>query len=199
MFFGNYFPVFLNSTILKLTAKLTSVSNCMKECVKCSEKFPVTIWIDGKKRNLSSRKYCFKCSPFKMHNTKVLHATPYKQVKTCPKCSRELDKEDFYNRRGEIGSSSICKNCNKQATLKKQREFKKMCVDYMGGCCSVCGYNRYQGALEFHHINPSEKDFHMSKNKHYRFDERTTKELDKCIILCANCHREEHARLRGLL
>ena len=64
----------------------------------------------------------------------------------------------------------------------------------MGGKCKVCGYNKYYGALDFHHINPNEKGFTLSKKATYNF-ERVKIELDKCIMLCSNCHRELHGGL----
>jgi 5-methylcytosine-specific restriction endonuclease McrA len=72
------------------------------------------------------------------------------------------------------------------------RKLKQQMVDYKGGCCQKCGYNKYIGALEFHHINPEEKDFNPSSLKKYTMDTRITEELDKCILLCSNCHRETH-------
>lgn len=68
-----------------------------------------------------------------------------------------------------------------------------MSVDYLGGKCNRCGYNKCIDALDFHHINPKEKDFNFSENGHCRSWERVKKELDKCELLCANCHREEHS------
>jgi 5-methylcytosine-specific restriction endonuclease McrA len=71
-------------------------------------------------------------------------------------------------------------------------------VEYKGGCCSICGYNRYIGSLEFHHVNAEGKDFTLAHAKNTVF-EKIKAELDKCVVLCANCHREEHARLKALL
>jgi 5-methylcytosine-specific restriction endonuclease McrA len=65
-------------------------------------------------------------------------------------------------------------------------------VEYKGGCCVRCGYKKYQGALEFHHTDPNEKDFNPSQLKNYSFNERLKNELDKCILVCSNCHREIH-------
>lgn len=73
-----------------------------------------------------------------------------------------------------------------------------MAVAYKGGHCECCGYSRYIGALEFHHPNPGEKEFDLAGFRSTTF-EKVKAELDKCILLCSNCHREEHARLKGLL
>ena len=67
-------------------------------------------------------------------------------------------------------------------------------VKYKGGKCERCGYDKTYEALQFHHINPSEKDFTIS-GKSYSL-ERLKKEVDKCIMVCANCHIEIHEELR---
>lgn len=64
-------------------------------------------------------------------------------------------------------------------------------LEYKGGKCSICGYNKSIAALEFHHINPNEKDkdyFNMRGG----LSPKLKTELDKCVLLCANCHREIH-------
>lgn len=73
-----------------------------------------------------------------------------------------------------------------------------MSIAYKGGKCQCCGYNRYVGALEFHHINSEEKDFGISAKGYTRSWERVKEELDKCILVCANCHREIHAGVIAL-
>jgi predicted transcriptional regulator len=81
---------------------------------------------------------------------------------------------------------------------KKRHELKNKCIEYKGGCCEICGYNKCKGALEFHHVDPTKKDFAIS-HKAYRFSwEKVQNELDKCIMVCANCHREIHEGLIDL-
>ena len=70
-----------------------------------------------------------------------------------------------------------------------------MAIAYKGGCCQCCNYNRYVGALEFHHLNPDEKDFGIASKGYTRSWERNKEELDKCVLVCANCHREIHANI----
>lgn len=72
---------------------------------------------------------------------------------------------------------------------------KKKCIEYLGGKCKLCGYNKCDKALDFHHVNPKEKDFNIGQNNtKYRF-EQLKLELDKCVLLCRNCHAEVHAGL----
>lgn len=68
-----------------------------------------------------------------------------------------------------------------------------MALEYKGGSCQICGYNKCETALEFHHINMAEKEFSIGDAGETRSWERTRIELDKCVLLCANCHREVHA------
>jgi 5-methylcytosine-specific restriction endonuclease McrA len=71
----------------------------------------------------------------------------------------------------------------------RKRSLKRTAVEYMGGCCVLCGYSRCTRALHFHHLNPHEKDYEVS-SKTLWYD--VQKELEKCVLLCANCHSEVH-------
>jgi len=65
-----------------------------------------------------------------------------------------------------------------------------MALEYKGGKCQICGYKKYPGALELHHINKAEKSFGIGDKGYTRSWEKVKAELDKCVLLCANCHRE---------
>lgn len=67
---------------------------------------------------------------------------------------------------------------------------KEMAVRYKGGECVKCGYNKCIGALEFHHVDRTQKDFNISHKGYTRSWEKVKEELDKCELVCANCHRE---------
>ena len=67
-------------------------------------------------------------------------------------------------------------------------------MEYKGSKCEKCGYNKCSEALEFHHKNPEEKDFNLSDRNLILDWQEIKKELDKCILVCANCHREIHAK-----
>lgn len=73
----------------------------------------------------------------------------------------------------------------------KRREQTDFLIKYKGGECQVCGYSKSKQALEFHHVNPEEKEFKISGNTNGNLS-RLIKEVDKCVLLCANCHREVH-------
>lgn len=77
-------------------------------------------------------------------------------------------------------------------TVQKSRTRRKEDMVYvMGDECQICGYHRSIHALEFHHINPQEKDFSFNKAESVAWN-YIEPELKKCILLCANCHREVH-------
>ena len=85
-----------------------------------------------------------------------------------------------------------CKKCAAEAVQKRREKTKELLVEYKGGKCEICGYNRCVEALEFHHINPNEKDFGIGQKGYTRSFEKNKEEVDKCILVCANCHREIH-------
>lgn len=163
----------------------------MPICHKCNQQFPFRIKIDNISHNLKSRKYCLECSPFKQHNTKKLEKEP-SEKRICPKCNQKLPLSKFYSRRKISGASVYCKTCTNKQTVERQNRFKQQCVDYKGGKCETCGYNRCIAALDFHHTDPNKKDFNISNKKLKTLDEFIKNELDKCKLLCAVCHREHH-------
>ena len=94
--------------------------------------------------------------------------------------------------RKRVDGGYRCRKCSSENKRNKRNTLKIQAVEYLGGECSVCGYNKCINALEFHHRNPDEKDFAISRSSRLSFEDIKS-ELDKCDILCANCHRELHA------
>jgi hypothetical protein len=93
----------------------------------------------------------------------------------------------------------LCKQCNNEKRKHnsdiKQTVIAKKC----GMKCKVCGYNKCKDALELHHIDPNTKEHNVSSlTRNFSSIEKLEKELDKCIMLCSNCHREFHAGLINL-
>ena len=71
-------------------------------------------------------------------------------------------------------------------------------VDEAGGACSRCGYDRYLGALQFDHLDPSKKAFSLSMKGVARSLAKAREEAAKCVVLCANCHAEVEAGIMPL-
>ena len=88
-----------------------------------------------------------------------------------------------------------CKKCASEAVQKRRDKIKLLAIEYKGGKCEICGYDKCKQALEFHHIDPNEKEFGIGEKGYTRSIERVKEEVDKCLLVCANCHRELHAGL----
>lgn len=97
----------------------------------------------------------------------------------------------------DSGGGFRCKKCAVDSVQKRREFLKEKAVIYKGGKCESCGYDKCIAALDFHHIDESEKDFGIAAKGYTRSWEKTKIELDKCLMLCANCHREHHY-LRGV-
>lgn len=84
----------------------------------------------------------------------------------------------------------------KRDTSSYRKNIKKRLIEYKGGECQICGYNKCQDALEFHHLDPSKKDYNISGGT--KSFNTLKSEVDKCILVCANCHREIHSGMTKL-
>jgi len=79
------------------------------------------------------------------------------------------------------------------AVSRRRRKLKLMAIELKGGKCEICGYDKYIGSLDFHHLDRNAKEFDLSSRGLTRSWEKIKKELEKCVLVCANCHREIHA------
>lgn len=87
------------------------------------------------------------------------------------------------------------KRCGVKDHVKRWRKRTKLkAIEYKGGKCCRCGYSKCPQALEFHHLDPTKKDFGIGSTGSCKAWEKIKVELDKCILICSNCHREEHAK-----
>ncbi len=86
----------------------------------------------------------------------------------------------------------------KSSVAKRRTKTRQKAVDAKGGKCQICGYCKFIGSLEFHHTDPSRKDFSISADGSTRSWERIRNEIEKCVLICANCHREIHAGITQL-
>ncbi len=118
------------------------------------------------------------------HSLKTKPSKPFK----CSKCD-ETDPTKFYGHK-----KSVCGSCHNKDVIDRGRRLKEWAVAKMGGKCSECGYNKSLWALQFHHLNPSIKDSNFNSMRGWS-KKRLASELQGCVLLCANCHLEEHERL----
>jgi hypothetical protein len=88
-----------------------------------------------------------------------------------------------------------CNRCNSEAVAARRRRIKEILVEEAGGSCVLCGFREYIGALQFHHRNPTEKAFSLSRQGVTRKLSAARAEARKCVLLCANCHAMVEAGL----
>ena len=167
----------------------------MPTCKKCSSCFPHWLVIDGSRRNLRARRYCLECSPWGKGNSKRLdkyHIVDDVECKKCSVCQEWISLTNYYySKLGYPGSA--CKTCQNNRTGKLARDIKQKAVNYKGGSCEDCSGIFAACIYDFHHIDPSEKDFQISGQGIRRLSwEKIQVELDKCALLCSNCHRLRH-------
>ena len=86
-----------------------------------------------------------------------------------------------------------CRKCRSEGVSRRRKKIKRMAVEYKGGKCEICGYNKCIDALDFHHTD-SKKEFGVGEKGHTRSWNKVKEEIDKCILVCANCHREIHSK-----
>lgn len=144
----------------------------MKECKKCGERIPLSAMVDGKQRNFQHRKYCLDCSPFGSGNRSKL----------------EIGPEDKKERKTFFETAKTVK-----WQRKARSERKQLLITEFGGGCKICGYNKCSEALDFHHLDPSQKKFCISYHGLLRKWEEVLEEAKKCELLCCRCHAEFHA------
>lgn len=101
-----------------------------------------------------------------------------------------------FRNESKTGNHFRCVKCCSESVKRRRAKLKDLAIEYMGGSCQACGYSKCKDALEFHHKDPSQKDFGIGSKGYTRSFDKVRIELDKCVMLCANCHREEHVRLR---
>jgi hypothetical protein len=87
------------------------------------------------------------------------------------------------------------RNFKRIAQGSYRKRTKIVAVAYKGGACQKCGYSKSLWALDFHHLDPNKKDFVISGGTK-KFETIKT-ELDKCILVCKNCHAEIHEDLHN--
>ena len=80
----------------------------------------------------------------------------------------------------------------RQAVKNRRKKLREMARASKGSKCQICGYDKCQRALSFHHIDPSKKEFDLSSKGLTRSWDKIKMEIEKCVLICANCHMEVH-------
>ena len=118
-------------------------------------------------------------------------------IKVCEICENKFETKSStriycYECSGE--STRIDNQSRKKQKTILRRNMKIQAIKLLGGKCSICGYNRCLDALEFHHEDPSKKDFKLGSGNTMSWKEYK-KEALKCKIVCSNCHKEIHSKI----
>ncbi len=123
------------------------------------------------------------------------------KLKKCKKCQEMKPRTEFYKLNGKKYNESwdcrdsYCIPCRIAYQDDRRKNIKKLAVEYKGGTCIDCGIkSSHYSIYDFHHLDHSEKDFTIGKKANRPFSSIKA-ELDKCILLCANCHRIRHSSL----
>lgn len=160
--------------ILRYSKKLRLINDLGGKCKKCKENsfFKLTF------HHIDSNEKDFEYSDNKKMRFSKLKNEIEKCELLCQNCHREFH---FYEKNGD-----------------KRRNDKIIYLEYAGSKCVKCGYNKCPGVLSFHHRDPNLKEFWMGSlseriNSIQELDDRIKNEIDKCDILCANCHSMEHS------
>jgi len=103
----------------------------------------------------------------------------------CGHCG-ETDPSKFYGHK-----KSVCGACHNKYTIERGRKKRDFVIEKLGGKCVACGYDKYKSALQVHHLDSSVKDKNFSSMRGWSED-RLTKEIEGCILLCACCHAAVH-------
>lgn len=135
----------------------------------------------------------------KKFELKTKHKKQIVLEKCCPKCNLIKSINDFYfhNTITRKRYGGYCKECSNNYHSKRVKEIKLKMIEYKGGKCERCKLTvdqSHYSVFEFHHIDPLTKDpyFHKIKYKNWNY---IINELNKCKLLCANCHRITHAEI----
>jgi len=121
------------------------------------------------------------------------------QSKICNKCEERLSFNSFYNNKNfPDNKDGKCKQCAHKQQVKRRSIKWKELFKYKGEECAHCGVSEpaHPEIYDFHHIDPEVKEKQIADLILCK-KERLYEEADKCLMLCSNCHRKEHAKLRG--
>jgi hypothetical protein len=114
--------------------------------------------------------------------------------KVCSQCGELKSLSEFYQKKGYKTSQSKCKSCFNKYCSERWVNKKIKYIEYKGSECNDCGLSYPEEPyviFDFHHRDPNEKEFDWSKMR-LRSDDKIKEEIDKCDLLCSNCHRKKH-------
>lgn len=127
-----------------------------------------------------------------------MHIFIIMEKKVCSTCNEEKPLTDYYLRNSRNNKPyDRCKKCFSNYCSERGIERKIQSIKYKGSSCVDCGIkfpDEPYVIFDFHHTDPNQKEFVWAQLK-LKSDEKIKKELDKCELLCSNCHRKRHHKM----
>lgn len=145
----------------------------------------------AKEKNCSRNRVIYWLAKHNLKTNKQKQRDSTYSSKYCRKCNTVKPNSEFYSLK-DNSLATYCTECHTKHYANKRLLFRKTIINKLGGKCSRCGYNKCLSALDVHHLNPQNKTIKFS-NSGLTLNDKVLKELEECILLCANCHREEHS------
>lgn len=156
----------------------------MRTCVRCGGRFSRLTTINGLRRYLRGRKCCFSCFPLK-YGIGEARGVDVAATKMCAGCGIVKSRKEFYS------SGNRCRSCANALKVQRDVALKKRAIIYKGGCCNRCGYKGHYAPFVFHHVGKKEMTWNRMRNSGWT---KVRRELDSCLLLCANCHQIVHSK-----
>jgi hypothetical protein len=138
------------------------------------------------------RKFCSTSCAARLNNKKFPKRNPEGECIWCGtqvKASLKYCNKDC-RAKAKLQRAKDNRKKKSLAVVSWRQRIKVRALEYKGSCCQRCGYDKCVNAMDFHHIDPSQKEFQIASQ--IRSWDKLQAELDKCVLLCANCHREFH-------
>jgi len=165
-----------------------------RDCPQCNN----TIYYNHELSKIKADKVKTRCASCRNHRNlssncecKICQKPLYRRPSTLREivfCSYGC-RNRYYS--GDKGKHKPKPKRDRSSDLSRLKCNKQKAVAYKGGKCEKCGYNKCIAAMDFHHINPDDKMYDV-KDIMARKWETIKSEIEKCMLLCSNCHREEH-------
>ena len=134
-------------------------------------------------------------------NRVILHQKEFKDRGECPidntwcyDCKSYKHNTNFSPT--NLKNNGRCTECSSEYDIQRNRLLKLKCIEYLGGSCSKCGFIGNYSSYDFHHNNYKEKEFNWNVGRKKSFN-NLLPELDKCTLLCRNCHQMIHTKLNN--
>jgi hypothetical protein len=172
-------------------------------CNQCMKPFAITpkafrAKVKRGQKNFFCQQKCLHAWQSKHFSTAKMKPDPIEKtpdgMSWCSDCEAYVPIGNFgTNNNRKSGLQSLCKNHIYQYQMRRWHARKIQAIAYLGGRCKRCGLEDHPSVYDFHHTDPATKEFTWDKLRLKEWGS-VLLELDKCELLCSNCHRKHHVR-----